>query len=81
LPPFNGLILDGHYDLRLVVLSCAIAVFASFASLNLAGRIRSSAGVARLVWLGSGALALGGGIWSMHFVAMLAFSNAGQHLL
>jgi PAS domain S-box-containing protein len=74
LPPLSSLILDGHYDPRLVALSCVIAVFASFASLNLAGRIRSSAGGARLVWLGSGALALGGGIWSMHFVAMLAFS-------
>ena len=66
--------LQGQYDLRLVALSCAIAVFASFASLNLAGRIRTSVGGARLVWLGSAALALGGGIWSMHFVAMLAFS-------
>ena len=68
------LTLQGHYDLRLVALSCVIAVFASFASLNLAERIRSSQGAARLVWLGSAALALGGGIWSMHFVAMLAFS-------
>src|SRR5882757_4186939 len=74
LQPLSSLILDGHYDPRLVALSCVIAVFASFASLNLAGRIRSSIGGARLVWLGSGALALGGGIWSMHFVAMLAFS-------
>jgi methyl-accepting chemotaxis protein PixJ len=74
LPPLNDLTLNGHYDLRLVALSCVIAVFASFASLNLAGRIRSSIGGARLVWLGSGAFALGGGIWSMHFVAMLAFS-------
>jgi NO-binding membrane sensor protein with MHYT domain len=74
LPPIADTILQGQYDLRLVALSCVIAVFASFASLNLAGRIRSSVGAVRLVWLGSAALALGGGIWSMHFVAMLAFS-------
>jgi PAS domain S-box-containing protein len=74
LPPIADTILHGQYDLRLVALSCVIAVFASFASLNLAGRIRSSVGAVRLVWLGSAALALGGGIWSMHFVAMLAFS-------
>jgi PAS domain S-box-containing protein len=73
LPPAN-LILNGHYDPLLVVLSCIIAVFASFASLNLAGRIRSSSGGARVLWLCSAAIALGGGIWSMHFVAMLAFS-------
>ena len=74
MPPIAETILHGQYDLRLVALSCIIATFASFASLNLAGRIRSSTGGARLVWLGSAALALGGGIWSMHFVAMLAFS-------
>jgi len=75
LPPTAAdLILHGQYDLRLVALSCVIAVFASFASLNLAGRIRSSAGGARVLWLCSAAIALGGGIWSMHFVAMLAFS-------
>jgi PAS domain S-box-containing protein len=66
--------LNGDYDLRLVALACVIAVFASFASLNLAGRIRSAEGGARMLWLCSAAIALGGGIWSMHFVAMLAFS-------
>jgi len=70
----SDLLLPQHYDLRLVALSCVIAVFASFASLNLAGRIRSSQGTARLIWLCAAAVALGGGIWSMHFVAMLAFS-------
>ena len=74
LPSGTDLILHGQYDLRLVALSCVIATFASFASLNLAGRIRSSTGGARLIWLCSAAIALGGGIWSMHFVAMLAFS-------
>jgi PAS domain S-box-containing protein len=57
-----------------VALACVIAVFASFASLNLAGRIRAANGGARMFWLCSAAVALGGGIWSMHFVAMLAFS-------
>jgi len=74
LPPIADVFLPVQYDLRLVALSGVIAVFASFASLNLAGRIRSSTGGIRLVWLGSAAIALGGGIWSMHFVAMLAFS-------
>jgi PAS domain S-box-containing protein len=73
LPPAD-LILHGQFDPRLVALSCVIAVFASFASLNLAGRIRSASGGARVGWLCSAAIALGGGIWSMHFVAMLAFS-------
>ena len=75
MPPLvTGPILEGQYDPRLVVLSCFIAVFASFASLNLADRLRSSTGTTRLVWLSSASIALGGGIWSMHFVAMLALA-------
>ncbi|WP_395020883.1 MHYT domain-containing protein [Dongia sp.] len=74
MPPVFGPALEGDYDLRLVALACVIAVFASFASLNLAGRIRSSTGGAKLAWLCGAAVSLGGGIWSMHFVAMLAFS-------
>jgi PAS domain S-box-containing protein len=57
----------------LVSLSLIIAVLASYVALDLGGRIRASAGVARGTWLVTAAIALGGGIWSMHFVAMLAF--------
>jgi PAS domain S-box-containing protein len=64
----------GHHDLPLVVLSVVIAIFASYAALDLAGRIRVASGWVRRAWLGAAALAMGGGIWSMHFVAMLAFS-------
>ena len=57
----------------LVPLSLIIAVLASYVALDLGGRIRASAGVSRGTWLVTAAVALGGGIWSMHFVAMLAF--------
>ncbi|HEY7687142.1 MAG TPA: MHYT domain-containing protein, partial [Dongiaceae bacterium] len=66
--------LHGAYDSVLVGLSIVIAVLASFTALTLAGRVKESSGRTRLVWLGAAAVALGGGIWSMHFVAMLAFS-------
>jgi NO-binding membrane sensor protein with MHYT domain len=66
--------LHGAYDSVLVGLSIVIAVFASFTALTLAGRVKESSGRARTVWLFGAATALGGGIWSMHFVAMLAFS-------
>jgi NO-binding membrane sensor protein with MHYT domain len=56
----------------LVVVSLAIAVFGAYASLDLAGQMRISRGWARAAWVGTGAVALGGGIWSMHFIAMLA---------
>jgi PAS domain S-box-containing protein len=64
----------GHYDAVLVALSVAVAIFASFTALNLAGRLLAAEGTARLWWLLASAIALGGGIWTMHFVGMLAFT-------
>src|SRR5262245_19393495 len=63
----------GTYDLQLVALSYVVACFASYTALNLAGRIRASTGWARAAWLATAAISMGGGIWSMHFIAMLAF--------
>jgi len=65
--------LVGSYDHGLVALSVLIAVLASFAALDLAGRVTSARGWTRKVWLGGGALAMGTGIWSMHYIGMLAF--------
>jgi len=68
----------GAYDPFLVGLSIFIAVFASFTGLSLARRMAVAAGRVRSIWLGTAAFALGGGIWSMHFVGMLAFSVPGM---
>ena len=65
--------LNGTHESPLVVLSILIAIFASYTALTLAGRIAVARGRARLAWLLSGSIAMGSGIWSMHFVAMLAF--------
>src|SRR3989442_11127093 len=62
------------YDYRLVVLSVVIAIFASYAALDLAGRTTAARGRVRLAWLVGGATAMGVGIWSMHYIGMLAFS-------
>ncbi len=70
----------GTHDGTLVVLSILIAVLASYTALDLAGRMRAATGLTRYAWLGTAALAMGGGIWSMHFVAMLAFSIPGISL-
>jgi PAS domain S-box-containing protein len=67
-------IFDTH-DQALVALSVLIAVAASYTALDLASRVRASAGWHRYAWLATAALAMGGGVWSMHFVAMLAFSK------
>ena len=66
------------HDLTLVALSILIATVASYPALDLAGRIRATSGWPCYAWLATAALAMGGGIWSMHFVAMLAFSMPGM---
>jgi PAS domain S-box-containing protein len=66
--------LAGSYDYRLVVLSVLIAMIASYASLNLAGRINASLGRVRFIWLTGGSATMGLGIWAMHYIGMLAWS-------
>ena len=68
----HGAVLAGFYDFRLVAASVAIAVLAAYAALDLAGRVTAARGVAQWSWLGGGALALGLGIWSMHYLGMEA---------
>ena len=63
----------GSYSYQLVTLSVLIAIFASYAALELAARITVATGRIRLVWLAGGATAMGIGIWSMHYIGMLAF--------
>jgi NO-binding membrane sensor protein with MHYT domain/signal transduction histidine kinase len=65
--------LIGSYNYALVALSVLIAMFASYAALDLAGRVTASDGWTRAVWLLGGAGAMGTGIWSMHYIGMLAF--------
>jgi PAS domain S-box-containing protein len=72
------MIVTGVHDTSLVILSILIAVVASYTALDLAGRVQVTSGRARYGWLATAALAMGGGIWSMHFVAMLAFSMPGM---
>jgi two-component system, sensor histidine kinase and response regulator len=66
-------IILGTYDLRLVVASVLIAIMAAGAALDLAGRVNHARGVARFWWPVGGAIAMGIGIWSMHYIGMLAF--------
>jgi PAS domain S-box-containing protein len=63
----------GTYDLHLVALSIAVACLTSYTALDLGGRIKDSRRWERLAWLVTAATAMGGGIWSMHFIGMLAF--------
>src|SRR4030081_1558231 len=65
--------LIGSYNYALVALSVLIAMFASYAALDLAGRVTAAGGWTRAAWLLGGAGAMGTGIWSMHYIGMLAF--------
>jgi len=65
--------MTGSYDYSEVARSVLIAIAASYAALDLAGRVTAASGRIRLAWLGCGATAMGIGIWAMHFKGMLAF--------
>ncbi|WP_019499908.1 MHYT domain-containing protein [Pseudanabaena sp. PCC 6802] len=62
------------YNPYLVVLSAFIAMLASYVALILAGQIPYERGFDRKFWLILGSTSMGMGIWSMHFIAMLAFA-------
>ncbi len=66
--------MSGSYDHGLVALSILLAMVASYAALDLAGRVTSAHGRVRAVWLSCGATAMGLGIWAMHYVGMLALT-------
>ena len=61
-----------HYQHWLVLVSILVAILASYTALTLALRIRVASRQVAPVWLVGGGVAMGIGIWSMHFVGMLA---------
>src|ERR1700694_2137081 len=67
------MVVTGIHDPYLVALSLLVASFASYTALDLGGHVGAARGFARRVWLVTAAITMGGGIWSMHFVGMLAF--------
>lgn len=66
--------LIGSYTPWLVVVSFLVAVLASFTALDMASRVTTAATPRTTwLWLVGGGCAMGLGIWSMHFIGMLAF--------
>src|SRR5712675_71132 len=66
--------MTGTYSYWQVLLSVLVATLASYTALDLATRITASKGRSATLWLVGGAFSMGTGIWSMHFIGMLAFS-------
>ena len=65
--------MSGTHSPILVLFSLLVAILASYTALDMAARIARSRGPQATAWLVGGGLAMGLGIWSMHFIGMLAF--------
>lgn len=65
--------MTGSYSFSLVAASYLVAVIASFVALDMAARVSASQGRGARIWVFGGGVAMGFGIWSMHFIGMLAF--------
>ena len=65
--------LIGTYSPTLVIISLCVAILASYTALDLTERIATAKGRAVHLWTAGGAFAMGIGVWSMHFIGMLAF--------
>lgn len=68
------------YNTALVCLSILIAIAGSFTALDLASRARAAADWMKHAWLSAAAVCMGGSVWSMHFVGMLAFGMPGMEI-
>jgi len=71
-------VMTGSYDHGEVARSILIAVVASYAALDLAGRVTAARGWTRDCWLAGGAIAMGIGIWAMHFKGVTRPPLAGH---
>ena len=77
-PPDSSLLVYGVYEPWLVALSLLVAVFTSIVALETARHMeKSPSGRVRFTLLVVGSFALGGGVWAMHFIGMLAFQLCG----
>jgi methyl-accepting chemotaxis protein len=65
--------LTEQHDWRLVVAAALICLCSSLVTVQLVRRARATIGRVRAIWIGTAGCAAGFGIWSTHFVAMLAY--------
>lgn len=66
-------LMPASYNMLVVAGSFAIAMLASYVTLDLAGRVRTARNRVGLAWCAAGSIVMGTGIWSMHFLGMQAF--------
>jgi diguanylate cyclase (GGDEF)-like protein/PAS domain S-box-containing protein len=75
--PIDVTSLATSHEPWLVALSIVVASLASYVALDMAGRTSAAGSHTRPAWLAAGSMAMGVGIWSMHFIGMLAFRLHG----
>jgi PAS domain S-box-containing protein len=68
----SNLLIIAKHDPTLVILSISIAILASFMGLQVAYQAKQALPSRKKLLLLVGSIALGGGVWSMHFIGMLA---------
>ncbi|GGA34118.1 bifunctional diguanylate cyclase/phosphodiesterase [Psychrobacillus lasiicapitis] len=74
-PSSSNLIeLNGEYSIPIVVLSIIMSVIASYTALSMNERAYKNSFFHRNFWLALASIAMGFGIWSMHFIGMSAYS-------
>jgi two-component system sensor histidine kinase/response regulator len=65
----------GIYEPWLVATSLLIAILAAFVAISISSRmVAATSWRGRWAWASAGAFSMGGGIWAMHFIGMLAFT-------
>jgi PAS domain S-box-containing protein len=75
------MVMQAHFNPLLVTISVLVAIFASYVALNLSGSMSQAKDrLNRSMWILTGAVAMGSGIWSMHFIGMLAFEMPGMQM-
>jgi PAS domain S-box-containing protein len=75
------MVMHAHFNPLLVTISVLVAIFASYVALNLSGSMSQAKDrLNRSMWILTGAIAMGCGIWSMHFIGMLAFEMPGMQM-
>lgn len=65
--------LVGEHQLALMLLAFVLACLSAYNALRAAERVTERRRRERWLWRGIGALSLGGGIWAMHFIGLLAY--------
>ena len=69
-----SLAMTGTFRPSLVLTSVLVATLAAYSALLTTERVRSAESrLARWIWFVTGSVAMGGGVWTTHFVGMLAY--------